>query len=220
MFENFERYIVHDITVPMHNKMVCWPGEHHRFNHEYVKSMDMGDKVNISRISASMHTGTHLDTPHHKINKRETLDEYHIQAFMGRAYVIDLTNLNQHITKDDFQDKSFESYQYVLMKTSNSKLLEHKEFNEDYIALEPSAAEYLVKQDLKGVCIDYFSIDAFEIDNPVSHEIIFNSDTMIYEGVDLRNINEGEYYFIGLPLKLIGTEGSLVRAILFEDQND
>ena len=48
MFKDFDNYIVHDITMKMHNGMVCWPGEHHEFSHEYVKSI----KLRVSKPGA------------------------------------------------------------------------------------------------------------------------------------------------------------------------
>jgi|TARA_Y100000996_G_scaffold414054_1_gene403899 Predicted metal-dependent hydrolase len=219
MFKDFEDYIVHDITMKMHNAMVCWPGEHHEFNHEYIKSMKRGDKVNISRISSSMHTGTHMDAPHHKIDGQETLDHYHVSNFMGKALVVDLTEIKENIKKKHLENLSLNSYEYLLLKTSNSELLNSNMFHEDYIALDPSGAEHIVKAGIKGICIDYYSIDEYDIENPDSHEIIFKSGLMLYEGVDLRQISHGSYYFIGLPLKIENSEGSLVRAILLEEKN-
>jgi len=219
MFKDFDNYIVHDITMKMHNGMVCWPGEHHEFSHEYVKSMKRGDKVNISRISSSMHTGTHIDAPHHKIDGKETLDHYEVSNFMGKALVADLTDVKENIKKIHLQNLSLNTYEYLLLKTSNSDLLNSDSFHTDFVALDPSGAEYIVNSGLKGVCIDYYSIDEYDIENPDSHEIIFNAGLMLYEGVDLRKINHGGYYFIGLPLKIENTEGSLVRSILLEDKN-
>jgi len=37
---------------------------------------------------------------------------------------------------------------------------------------------------------------------------------VIFEGLDLSKVKPGKYFFVGLPLKLMGLDGSPARAIL------
>lgn len=67
------------------------------------------------------------------------------------------------------------------------------------------------KIDLIG--IDYCSIQKFN-DPPTVHQVLLGNNIIILEGLDLRNLDEGNYELICLPMKVAGVEGVPVRAIL------
>ncbi len=46
------------------------------------------------------------------------------------------------------------------------------------------------------------------------HEVLLCSGAVILENLDLRKVPAGSYELICLPLKLAGTDGASVRAIL------
>jgi len=214
------RMVVYDITAKMFKEMPCWPGERHRFEHSYAKSFSDGDTVNVSRISSSMHTGTHIDAPYHKNDTGKKLEEIPIERFIGNAYVIDLMHLKYKITKKDLIEINIPRDSIYLLKTSNSKYLTKQDFHEEYIYLVKDAAEYLVECGALGVCVDYLSIDAKDVSEPHAHNILFENDVMLYEAVDLSEVRAGHYYFIGLPLRLLDAEGALVRAVLIGEKNE
>ena len=68
-----KKYIIHDISVKLYNGMPVWPGNRHKFLHSFAKLMDDNDEINLSRLDMSMHTGTHIDAPFHKINTGKKL---------------------------------------------------------------------------------------------------------------------------------------------------
>ncbi len=207
---------IHDITVLVHGDMPCWPGEHHAYKHQYAKSFDKGDNVNISRISCSMHLGTHIDAPYHKANNGKKLSELPVERFMGDAYVVDLTGVVKCIALEDVKDLDLQGCTICLFKTRNSKLWESSKFDPNFIFIDKKAAMLLVDKGVKAVGIDYLSVDKFNAEVPYTHNIFFAADILVYEGFDLRGISEGQYYFIGLPLRIQNIEGSPVRAILLD----
>lgn len=214
--EMHNKLSVHDITVLMHDNMPCWPGEHHTYKHQYVKSFDKGDKVNISRISCSMHLGTHIDAPYHKTDNGKKLSELPLDRFMGDAYVFDLTGVVNCITFKDVEDLNLRGCTICLFKTKNSDLWKASKFYRDYIFIDKEAARLLAAKGVKAVGIDYLSVDKFEAEAPYTHNIFFEENILVYEGLDLSGVNEGQYYFIGLPLRVQNAEGSPVRAILLD----
>jgi arylformamidase len=215
------RKVMHDITVTLKPNMVNWPGKRHLYKHEYVKSFDAGDDFNVSRIHCSLHCGTHVDAPYHKIKSGKKLNDYNMQRFMGDAYLVDLTGVQTSIELNDVRQLDLQDCRICLFKTMNSKLLEKEKFDPDFVFMKKEAADFLVDKGIRAVGIDYFSIDASDSDEPHTHNAFFTADVLIYEGLDLRNVCEGKYYFIGLPLKIQNAEGSPVRALLFDaEYND
>ena len=104
MLDLAKKYIIHDISVKLYNGMPLWPGKRHKFLHSFAKLMDDKDEINLSRLDMSMHTGTHIDAPFHKINSGKKLDQINVQNFMGSAQVIDLTHLKLKIEADDIKN--------------------------------------------------------------------------------------------------------------------
>jgi len=198
----------------MHKNMPTWPGERHQFHHEYVKSTEKGDAFNVSRVSCSMHTGTHIDAPFHKISDGDKLEDISIDRFLGRAQVLDLMSVEEKITVSDLVNKNLDSCDVCLLKTRNSLLMSDPHFHSDYVVLDEAAAQYLVNKKIKAVGVDYLGVDSFSATEPIIHNLLFNNNVMIYEGVNLDNITHGGYLFIGLPMKILGAEGAPVRAIL------
>ena len=79
------------------------------------------------------------------------------------------------------------------------------------------AAKYLVEVGVKTLGFDYLSVKKFGGDDDV-HEMLINNLTL-FEGLDLSKVPDGEYIFLGLPLRM-NTDGAPARVILVEHQGD
>lgn len=88
-------------------------------------------------------------------------------------------------------------------------------FHENYCALTNDAAEWIVEKKIHLVGIDYLSIQLFH-DSKDTHVTLLSKEVVILEGLDLRNVEPGEYKLICLPLKINGVEGTVARAVLEE----
>ncbi|GAI03521.1 unnamed protein product, partial [marine sediment metagenome] len=75
-------------------------------------------------------------------------------------------------------------------------------------------AEYLVKVCVKTLGFDYLSVKKLEADDEV-HEMLIKNLTL-FEGLNLAEVPEGEYTFIGLPLR-IHCDGAPARVVLVKD---
>jgi arylformamidase len=64
------------------------------------------------------------------------------------------------------------------------------------------------------VGIDTPSVDLFESKDLPAHKEILRHNMAILEGLVLKDVPEGTYELIALPLRLAGFDGSPVRAIL------
>lgn len=105
----------------------------------------------------------------------------------------------------------------VLLKTDNSKNLWYRqEFNRSYTGLSRDGAEYLSEREVAGVGIDYLSIGTFGAENEKVHRALLQKEILIIEGLYLDGVEEGNYEFICLPLKIEGADGSPARMFLRE----
>ena len=156
--------------------------------------------------------GTHLDSPKHVLKNGIGIDQIDIEKCSGKCQVINLTSIpfGEKINSTHLKSHPIKENEIILFKTKNSSIL-NKEYNPDYIELGIEGAKYLVDMKIKAVGIDYLSIGSHEV-----HEILLKEKILVYEMVNLSNIKPGDYYFMGLPLK-IPTEGCPVRAILIEE---
>ncbi|WP_240838967.1 cyclase family protein [Acidaminobacter sp. JC074] len=161
-------------------------------------------------LSINLHTGTHIDFPKHMIPDGKTSKDYGIDHFVGKAYVVDVTFLNRRILKKDITSINLSTYDFIIFKTKNSF---SEAFNPEFVYLSEEAADYLSKSDIKGVGIDGLGIEREQAGHP-THKLLLSKDILIYEGLDLSQVEEGVYEFVGLPLKIDDVEASLVRAIL------
>ena len=103
----------------------------------------------------------------------------------------------------------------VLFKTANSEIWAsgRTEFKDDYIGLEADAAQDLVGLGIKVVGVDYMSVAPFS-DQAPTHKILLENKILIIEGLDLSQVEPGEYTLLCLPLKIENADGAPARVLL------
>ena len=204
----------YDITLTITPEMIVWPGDP-QVDMKRLSSISAGDNANVTQISMSCHTGTHVDAPDHFMNNGKTVESLSIDLLLGRAYVLHLPNVNM-ITASVLMDADIPPRtRRLLFKTRNSDYWAsgNQEFQTDFVALSVDAAEWLVDRNVRVVGIDYLSIAPFKQGKPV-HTILLDAGVVVIEGLDLSKVSQGRYTLTCLPLKLGGAEGAPTRAIL------
>lgn len=73
----------------------------------------------------------------------------------------------------------------MFFKTSNSSLPQYGEFCEDFVYIEPEAAQLLAERRVRIVGIDYKSVDQYSAEELPTHRILLASDILIVEGLKL-----------------------------------
>jgi len=206
---------IYDISLPISPAMPVWPGDPPVVL-EQVSSMDAGAHDNISRLGCSVHTGTHVDAPHHFLNDHRTVDALSLDVLNGPAQVVQIPEDVGLITADILEKAAIPSgTSRLLLKTCNSRLWERreKEFIKDFVGISVDGAEWLVQTGVKLVGIDYLSIAPYKKSIP-THQVLLKPGMIILEGVDLSAVSPGIYDLYCLPLKLVGSDGAPARAIL------
>lgn len=202
---------IHDISVPISVELPTYPGD---CTVEYAPwtRVAHGELANVSRLTVCTHAGTHLDPPCHFLDGAQSVDQIPLSRLMGRALVVEVHDAQQ-IGHKELERLPVRGAERVLVKTKNSELWKKSGFQEDFAALSPDGARYLIEAGVKLVGIDYLSIEPFSGDGSV-HRTLLENDVLILEGLDLSDVEPGEYELICLPLKIKGGDGAPVRAVL------
>ena len=194
---------IYDVTVPVCNELPTWPGD------PGIQIDDLRilsrDGANVSGLCFGAHTGTHVDAPNHFIEGTRRVDQLDLNKLIGPCRVIRVADDVPTIEPEHFDN--IEGIERVIFKTMNSEFWNDTEFHSDFAHLSPAAAEKLVENGVKLVGIDYLSIERFRSGDHAVHKAFLSKEIIILEGLDLREIEPGDYELICLPLKYEGGEG-------------
>lgn len=207
-----------DISVTISPSLPVWPGDP-RISITLSSSLERGDLANVSRLDIGTHTGTHLDAPWHFIPTGAREDQLPLDVLIGHCWVSDLTQLDRQIEAADLDAAGVpEGTERLLLKTRNSELwTTHPDtFVREYIALNPSAARWVVEHGIRLVGIDYLSIEPFDSTSGETHHILLGAGVIPVETLDLRQVSQGTYTLFCLPLKIAGADGAPCRAVLMQ----
>jgi arylformamidase len=203
---------LYDISVPLSPTLVCYPGDP-QIELVSVADITRGDVANVSRLTLSSHSGTHLDAPRHFFAQGAAIDALDLTWLLGPARVCAM-HTTTHITADDLQPLQLAGVKRVLFQTVNSTLWDTPTFHPNYVALTTSAAQLLVDMGVQLVGIDYLSVDAFMRQDFPVHRLLLGAGVLILEGLDLRAVPPGDYELLVLPLLLRHGDGAPARAVL------
>jgi len=208
---------IYDITVPLTNEMVTYPGD---AGVEIVEwsSLASGDSANVTQLSFGAHTGTHVDAPAHFIEGAAKSEMLPLDTLIGKTRVIEVPESFHSIDKSFVSEHCDAGMRRFLFKTRNSKFWSSDSygFREDFTYLELSAAEYLIDQGVQLVGIDYLSIEQFGQKQHPTHLVLLSHGVVIVEGLNLSDVPAGIYELICLPLRIRSGkgDGAPARAIL------
>jgi arylformamidase len=203
---------IHDISVPIRSDMPIYDGNP-GVELERVDSIAEGAPANVSKLTLGAHTGTHVDAPLHFIEDGPGAEGIPLDALYGPAVVVDATSIaGDSIGQADLEALDIpEGAERVILKTRNSELWNQDAFTRDFLRLDGSGARYVVTCGIRTIGIDYLSIGDQE-----AHRELLGAGVVPVEGLDLREVDPGEYTFVCLPLDVVGSDGAPARAILID----
>jgi arylformamidase len=203
---------IYDVTASLSAELPVFPGDP-RFQLEFAQRISEGDPYNLGKLTLGVHSGTHVDAPYHFLADGATVDQLPLELLIGRARVVDMTALDR-IDRADLERADLRDDIRVLFKTRMSGQLRQPAFQEDFVYLTPEAASYLAKVGIKLVGIDYLSIEKFGSKDYGAHHALLGAGVVIIEGLDLTEVEAGEYDLSCLPLRIAGADGSPARVVL------
>lgn len=201
--------MIYDITPLISKDLPVWPGSK-SFEQSIESDKKKGAAMNCTSFAATCHLGAHVDAPWHYSITGETIDQRSFEFFIGKCQVI----------RVDVPKKSHIHFSHlkgvhaprVLFATNTFDYT--RKFQTDFAAIDPLLMEQLAELGVITVGIDTPSVDLYETTTFESHQMALRYNLTILEGLDLKNVPEGFYELIALPLKLKGFDASPVRAIL------
>jgi arylformamidase len=201
-----------DVTVPLDPRLPIYPGNT-PFRLDATKRMADGGSANVSSVTLSVHTGTHVDAPRHTFDTGASIDRLSLDMLCGRARVIELTT-RRGITAEDLAAFDLSEDLRVLLKTPNSRLWGDPEFHADFVGLTESGAKYVVAHGVKVLGIDYLSVEVYKTPDAPAHHALLGAGTIVIEGLNLRDVEPGTYEMFCLPLPIVGSDGAPARVVL------
>jgi arylformamidase len=202
---------IYDISQVIREGIPVWPGDV-RFRHHWTMRIREGESANVSAVTLSVHTGTHLDAPLHYSQEGADVGSVGLKCCVGPARVFDLT-AEAEITPQALEKLDWQGVERALFKTRCSDLPDNR-FYRDYPPITPDAARFLGERRLLLVGTDAPSVDAFTSRNTETHKALLGLGILLVEGLRLKDVPAGDFELICLPLRFAGLDGSPVRAIL------
>ena len=205
---------LYDISMVISEEMPIWPGDPQP---EITKlsQIEDGEIANTTKLSSCVHIGTHVDAPDHFLNNGSTVEEIPLDLLVGDVDVVEIYSEEQ-ISAEDLRSAGIDGgHKRLLIKTANSNLWASgvQEFQEDFIAIDPDGANYLVEMGIEVIGVDYLSVAPFKDPEP-THKILLNAGILIIEGLNLSEVSAGKYKLYCLPLKIKGSDGAPARVLL------
>lgn len=208
--------MIYDVSVPIRNGMPVWPSDPPlKLTTEGKLSRDKTHTIHVTHIDMGSHTGTHIDAPFHFVEGGRKLHEIPLDDLVGPVTVIQIAGVPS-IARAHLESLDWNDVDRVFFKTDNSDHWSDGTFYEQFVYLEPEAAEFLVRQGVRLVGIDYLSIDKYKSEKHPTHFVLLPHNVIVIEGLNLSEVPPGLYNMVALPLNLQSGDGAPTRVILME----
>lgn len=165
------------------------------------KDIGEGDDYNLSVLVAGLHNGTHIDAPLHFFNDGDSIDNIELDTFIGPCSVIETPA--GLLTGADVEKLFPRVCDRVILKGKGRTFI------------HPSAASEIAFRGCKLLGIDSLSIEPTDSDGS-AHRFLLGENVVLLEGLDLSEVNEGEYFLAAQPILVEGAEAAMCRAVLLK----
>lgn len=205
--------MIYDVSMPISESMQVYKEKDGKKPVFETVADHPNDGVHETSLTMNMHTGTHIDYPLHMIENGDTSDKENLFVLIGSCKVLDFTDRDGPITNDDLAERDIDRDDFILLKTKNSF---SGNFLFDFAYLEASGATYLKDKKVRGAATDGLGIERDQPDHD-THKILLENGIPIIEGLRLKNVPEGTYHMVCLPLSIPGVEATPARMILSDE---
>lgn len=199
-----------DISPPLHSELAVFPGDTPFLRQEQL-SCDRGDHIGLSSLHTTAHIGAHADAPSHYGAGQKSVEELDLAPYMGRCQVIRVSmSAGERIYPKDIESYSIQAPR-ILFATES---FVPSEWNSNFNSLSPELLEALADQGVSLVGIDTPSVDPAESKALESHRVLLKRNIRVLEGLWLKEVPQGLYNLLALPLPIKDGDASPVRALL------
>lgn len=215
---------------PTHPPLVIHPTMTHNHDGYYCQSIFMPE-----------HIGAHVDAPIHihPEKSEETIDTASLDSFIGRAVVLDLTDIGlgagEYATEKDIRkaekdrELNIKKGDIVLInfgwqKKHWTKGKEWSFYAGNSPGLDENVAHYLISKGIKAIGTDTIAcgtaIKGSKEEYCWIHKLLLSKHIYLMECLTNLDLLPAEVFFIALPLKIKNGSGSPIRpiALYFNDR--
>lgn len=222
-----------DLSHTIHNNIQIYPGD------PAAPSISRGlthekDYCHVDVMRMGTHTGTHIDAPFHFLADGKKIDEIPADRFVGNGVLVNVSDKPDRglIDVDDLKSYSSDISKgdFVIFYTGRDKFFgTEKYYLHPYLSIE--SARFLLNLGVTLVAVDALNVDPTyqevsglahpaadlpdesEYGYPV-HDILLGNDILIVENLcNLYKIKSVRGVYSFLPLKLMESDGSPIRAV-------
>lgn len=204
--------MIYDITRTISPQTAVWPGDT-PFSKAFVLRLEEGQSVNLTTLTFSPHTGSHADAYYHYQGDGAYPASMPLNPYIGPARVVTVTKKDGPLYPDDFAQVDLTGMRRLLIHSHVSDLADDQ-WPDMFPYLSVALIEWLAEMGVILVGLDSPSVDAFTSTDLPCHHALRRVQMVNLETLFLRDVPDGMYELIALPLKLDGVCGSPVRAIL------
>ena len=202
--------MIYDISPPISESLAVWPGDI-RPTREIRTHINTGDHSTSSTLCTTVHLGAHADAPSHISLNERSIDQCALDPFLGKCQVITVAAPSRARITAEMLKVAVRAPR-ILLATGTYPDPTH--FSEDFAGLAPELIDYLADMSVSLVGTDTPSVDPYESEDLPAHRAALHRNMMVLEGLLLEHVPPGIYELIALPLRLVGFDGSPVRAVL------
>ena len=177
-----------------------------------MMSIKDGAVCNLTAFNMCAHNGTHVDAPYHFIDNGKKIDEVDLNKFIGYAYVASHEgNISSEdalriidearVATEKYENKDCDAYKRILVK-GNAVVTEDaaKVYAENNLLLYGNESQTVGPEDAPMAV----------------HLIMLGAETVLLEGIRLKDVEEGIYLLNAAPINLGESDGAPCRAILMK----
>jgi arylformamidase len=180
-------------------------------------------KYNITQLVMSTHLGTHLDAPFHFFDEGRTVDRIDPAKGFGPAWVLDFSSKGPkaEITLADLarHERKISRGSRIIIRTGWDAAFPDDRYFTDYPGLPPDACGYLADRGVACLALDMPSV--YGPDYLPTHHRLLRAEVLIVEGLaHLEKLESERVFFVALPLRIRGRDGSPCRAIAVDGMSD
>lgn len=204
-----------DVSVSIHPEMVQWRDD--RIVALEPLSRTPADRSNVTRLTLTTHTGTHVDAYRHFVHAGTTIDHLSLDIWVGPCWVADCSDASPEVEPEHLDRANIPAgVERLIVKTTNSRLWHSNPttFIDTYVGLSVAAADWLVERGIHLVGIDYLSVGPFHTTIVETHLALLGRGVVVVEGLDLSEVEAGSYELLCFPLKIMNGDGAPARVAL------
>jgi len=218
-----------DLSTPVEVDHFRW-----KVDRKKIRSHEAGDVAEVTWTGWTVHGFTHMDAPRHFSPTGITTDDIPLDSVMGDAAVVDVSSVgaNAPITEEVVAEAGahIRRGDIVLLRAGwdSVESIRTPEFWTRAPYVTEEAARWLLGREIKAIaydfpqdyCIRHLVLGDREpaLEENVTHVVLLLNGVIMFEYLcNMNAITTDRVHFIGLPIKIPGSDGAPVRAIAIQE---